>query len=248
MTVSKFATPGKKKYDPLRGIRWPTSWSYSRWNVFNKCRLRYMYQYLLKLPQPESAPMIRGQAIHEKGEAYLDGDIKNVPAAYKMFADEMRAIKKLGATSEGSFNFTKSWAPTEWDNWRLCWLRIKIDALVRQDDATTIIDFKTGRPYPESKVQSEIYAVGEFQTSPEVETIDAEFWYLDSGEVVDYHYDRSEFKPLKRTWATRGREMIAARQFPPTKKAYDCKYCPFRDDKKLATGDKGPCSEWKKAK
>lgn len=248
MTVSKFASKGKKKYDPLRGIKWPTFWSYSRWNVANKCMARYMYQFLLKLPTPPVPAMARGQEIHEKGERYLDGTTKNVPAAYRMFSDEMKAIKKLGADAEGSFAFTKTWGPTSPTDWARCWLRIKIDALVRQVSGSTIIDFKTGRPYPDTKDQSELYAVGEFQASPEVDEIDAEFWYLDSGEVVDYHYTRAEFKTLKRNWAKRGREMLAARQFPPTTNAYNCKYCPFRTDKKLGNGKPGPCNDWKKAK
>jgi hypothetical protein len=168
----------------------------------------------------------------------------------------MRAIRKLNADPEGTFAFTKTWGITSPTNWANCWLRIKIDALV-YDRAIiagyggtdgTIIDFKTGRPYPDTKDQSELYAVGAFQSFPELESIDAEFWYLDSGEVVDYHYTRDEFKKLKRTWATRGRTLLAARQFPPTTNVYNCKYCPFRSDVKLGNGKPGPCNDWKKAK
>lgn len=251
--VSKFAKKEKKKYDPLRGIRFPKFWSYSRWNVFNKCAARYMYQFLLKLPTPDVPAMKRGQEIHEKGERYLDGEIKNVPSAYRMFSDEMKAIKKLGATSEGSFAFTKTWGPTLPTDWANCWLRIKIDALVSapRDDGTgydvTIIDFKTGRPYSDTKDQAELYAVGAFE-SFDLDTVDAEFWYLDSGEVVDYFFDSADYRPLKNKWAARGRDMLAARQFPPTKNSYDCKYCPFRSDGKLANGKPGPCNDWKKAK
>jgi len=252
--VSKFASKTKKKYDPLRGIRWPGFWSYSRWSVANKCMARYMFQCLLKLPQPPSKPMERGSKIHKQGEHYLDGTTKNVPASYRLFSDELKAIKKLKADPEGTFAFTKTWGTTSPTDWARCWLRIKIDAFVdsRVDGITTgdatIIDFKTGRPYKDTVDQSELYAVGAFQSFPELETIDAEFWYLDSGEVVDYHYARSEFKKLKRKWATRGRALLAARQFPCTTNAYDCKYCPFRSDVKLGVGKPGPCNGWKKAK
>lgn len=248
MTVSKFASKTKQKYDPLRGMQWPKFWSYSRWSVANKCMARYMFQCLLKLPQPASAPMERGSKIHKKGENYLDGTIKNVPVEYRLFSDELKAIKKLGADSEGTFAFTKTWAITAFDDWAHCWLRIKIDAFVGGKNDATIIDFKTGKPYKDTVDQSELYAVGAFQSFDKLETIDAEFWYLDSGEVVDFHYTRGEFKKLKRKWATRGRELLAARQFPPTTDAYNCTYCPFRSDKKLANGKPGPCSDWKKAK
>jgi len=248
MTVSKYASKTKKKYDPLKGMRWPGFWSYSRWSVANKCMARYMFQCLLKLPQPESPPMLRGQKIHGKGEAYLDGSVKNVPAEYRLFSGEMKAIKKLGADPEGTFAFTKTWGITSPTDWANCWLRIKIDAFVGGETDGTIIDFKTGKPYKDTVDQSELYAVGAFQAFDNLESIDAEFWYLDSGEVVDYYYERSEFKKLKRKWATRGRELLAARQFPPTTNAYDCKYCPFRSSVKLANGKPGPCNDWKKAK
>lgn len=252
MTVSKFANKGKKKYDPLQGIRWPGFWSYSRWSVANKCMARYMYQCLLKLPQPPSKPMERGSKIHKQGENYLDGTTKNVPASYRLFSGEMKAIRKLNADPEGTFAFTKTWGITSPTDWANCWLRIKIDAFVSTPDDdgnadATIIDFKTGRPYPDTKDQAELYAVGAFQ-SFDVDKVDAEFWYLDSGEVVDYFFDSSEFKSLKRKWATRGRELLAARQFPATTNAYNCKYCPFRSDVKLGDGKPGPCSEYKKAK
>lgn len=248
MTVSKFASKGKKKYDPLANLRWPGFWSYSRWSVANKCMARYMYQCLLKLPQPESPPMLRGQAIHTKGEKYLDGSAKNVPKEYRLFADELKAIKKLKADAESSFAFTKTWKTTSPTDWAHCWLRIKIDAFVGGKDEATIIDFKTGKPYKDTIEQSELYAVGAFQAFPKLDKIDAEFWYLDSGEVVDYFYARTEFKALKRKWATRGRELLAARQFPETTNAYNCKYCPFASNAKLANGKPGPCNGWKKAK
>lgn len=248
MTVSKFAKEGKKKYDPLQGIRWPGFWSYSRWSVANKCLARYMYQCLLKLPQPESAPMIRGSRIHKQGEHYLDGTTKNVPASFRMFSDEMKAIKGLKADPEGTFAFTKTWGLTSPTDWANCWLRIKIDAFVGAETDATIVDFKTGRPYKDTVDQSQLYAVGAFQAFPELDTIDAEFWYLDSGEVVDYHYTRDEFKKLKRTWAARGRALLAARQFPTTTNAYNCKYCPFRSNVKLGDGKPGPCDGWKAAK
>ena len=248
MTVSKFASKTKKKYDPLKGVRWPKFWSYSTWSIANKCLARYMYAKLLKLPTPEVPAMMRGQTVHKKGEGYLDGTIKNVPKEYRLFSDELKAIKKLGADPEGTFAFTKTWAitsPTDWEN---CWLRIKIDAFIGGETDATIVDFKTGKPWKDTIDQSELYAVGAFQAFPKLETIDAEFWYLDSGEVVDYHYTRSEFKALKRKWATRGRSMLAARQFPETTNSYDCKYCPFKSSEKLANGKPGPCTGWQKAK
>jgi len=249
MGVSKFAPKDKKKRTARRGYKFPIFWSFSRWEVANKCLARYEFQYLQKLPQPPSIHLERGIEVHEKGEAYLDGTLARLPVAYREFGDEMRAIKKLGATAEGNYAFTKSWTPCEPTNWSHAWLRTKIDAEILTTPTTlTQIDFKTGRPYPITKEQSGLYAVTGFLRHPKVEVIETEFWYLDSGEVVPYVYARTEYAALKKKWAARGRDVIAARQFPPTTNAYNCKYCPFRDDRKLGDGQPGPCAAWKKAK
>ena len=254
MAVSKFAPKDKKKRTARRSYRFPIFWSFSRWEIFNKCKARYEFQHLQKLPQPPSVHLERGIDVHNQGEAYLDGTLTRLPVAYREFADEMRAIKKLGATAEGNYAFTKSWTPCEPTDWTHAWLRVKIDAEVLAKTsnplwtALTQIDFKTGRPYPITKEQSELYAVTGFLRYPDVGTIETEFWYLDSGEVVPYVYSRPEYSALKKKWAARGRDFIATRQFPPTTNAYNCKYCPFRDDKKLGNGEPGPCAAWRKAK
>lgn len=256
MGVSKFASDDKKKQSARRVYKFPSFWSFSRWNVKRKCDARYELQYLQKLPQPPSIHLERGIDVHEKGQYYLEDTIRRLPVAYKEFGSEMRAIKKLGATAEGNYAFTKSWNSCEPTDWNNAWLRVKIDAEVfhpRKRPAghlatLTQIDFKTGRAYPDTADQSELYAVTGFLRHPKVNTIDTEFWYLDSGEVVNYIYSRDEYPELKKKWQARGQELLAARQFPPTKSAYICKYCPFRSDKKLGNGQPGPCEAWKKAK
>lgn len=249
MAASKFASKTKKKKAARRSYDFPKFWSYSRWEVANKCLARYEYQFLQKLPQPEAPPLVRGIRVHNEGESYLDNGGR-VPKSYNQFADEMRAIRKMGAKAEAGYAFTKSWQQTSAQDWANCWLRIKIDAeVVDGDGGVTLVDFKTGKPWPKAtEEQSSLYAVGAFQLHPDVDQVDAEFWYLDSGEVVPYVYTRSQFPNLKKKWAGRGRELIATRQFPATNNSYNCKYCPFRTDKKLGNGQPGPCDAWRKAK
>lgn len=245
--TSKFSSASKKKTHKRKFYDFPKFWSFSRWKVFNDCRARYEFQFLQKLEQPGSIHLERGIKVHGEAEDYLDSGGR-VPKSCQSFADELRAIRKAGAVAEDSLAFTKSWqacAPTDWNN---AWLRVKIDADVTDGSEATLIDFKTGKPWKDTKDQSELYAVAKFQVAAEVETIDAEFWYVDSGEVVNYFYDRSGFKKLKQKWQARGQEMLKAKQFPATKNAYTCKYCPFRTDKELGNGQPGPCDAWRKAK
>lgn len=246
--TSKYATADKKKKHKRKFYQFPKFWSFSRWKVFNECRARYEFQYLQKLEQPESKHLVRGTFVHTLAENFLDMGGK-VPKELKEFADELKAIRKLGAISERTLAFTKSWQETVFDDWKNCWLRVKIDADITEPTSATVIDFKTGKPWKDTKDQSEIYAVAKMQRVKEVETVDVEFWYTDSGEVVPYFYSRiRDFKKLKQKWQARAQEMLAARTFPFTKNAYACKYCPFRSDKELANGLAGPCEGWKKAK
>lgn len=248
---SKFATATKKKTHKRKFYKFPKFWSYSRWKVFNDCRARYEFQFLQKLEQPGSIHLERGTFVHKLAEDFLDDKKQaKVPKELKEFADELKAIRKAGATAEQTLAFTKSWQETTFDDWVGCWLRIKIDAYLEVDDegTATVIDFKTGKPWKDTAEQSELYAVGVFQRFPDVQAVDAEFWYTDSGEVVPYFYSRKDFKKLKQKWQARAQEMLAAKQFPFNKDAYKCKFCPFRDDKKLANGQFGPCDAYKKAK
>jgi len=245
---SKYATADKKKKHKRKFYQFPKFWSFSRWKVFNECRARYEFQFLQKLEQPESKHMARGTFVHKLAENFLDMGGK-VPKELKEFAAELKAIRKLGALAERTLAFTKSWQETVFDDWKNCWLRVKIDADITEPTSATVIDFKTGKPWKDTKDQSEVYAVAKFQRVKEIETIDVEFWYTDSGEVVPYFYSRiRDFKKLKQKWQARAQEMLAARTFPFTKNAYACKYCPFRSDKELANGLAGPCEGWKKAK
>lgn len=247
--TSKFATPARKKLAKRKTYRFPSHWSYSTWKVYSTCKHRYELQYLQKLKQPGSIHLERGIFVHKLAEDFLD-DVSQarVPKELKEFKDELKAIRKAGAEAEKSIAFTKSWQETEPTDWSNAWLRVKLDATLIDGDEATVIDFKTGRAYPDTAEQSELYALAVFQLFPDVKAIDAEFWYVDSGDVVPYFFGRENFPKIKKKWQARAQEMLANRQFSPTKDSYACRYCPFRSDVKLANGLNGPCEAWKKAK
>ncbi len=249
---SKYSSASKKKSHKRKFYKFPKHWSFSTWKVANQCMARYEFQYLQKLPQPDSPHLARGTHVHKLAEDFLDDKRQaKVPKELKEFAGELKAIRKAGAVSEETLAFTKSWQPTTFDDWANCWLRVKIDAYLEPCDdegVATVIDFKTGKPWKDTADQSELYAVAVFQLNDDVDAVDAEFWYTDSGEVVPYFYSRKDFKKIKQKWQARAQEMLAARTFPFTKNAYDCKFCPFRSDKELGNGQPGPCEGWKKAK
>ncbi len=50
-----------------------TSWSFSRWNVYDQCPAKAKYQFIDKLPQPPSKNLERGTLIHKQAECFIKG-------------------------------------------------------------------------------------------------------------------------------------------------------------------------------
>jgi len=245
---SRYSPKNKKR--PATVVNYPTYWSYSTWEMANDCLAKYLYGVVRKkeFPRPGSPAMDRGGRIHKQGENYIDGTKKQVPKPFRLFAPEMRAIKKAGAVAEPNYAFTKSWQLTSPTDWQNCWLRIKVDVQVLTIQEADIIDYKTGKPYVKKHAaQRELYGVGAF-VKHGVTLVNAEHWYLDSGEVARSTFDKPKLIALKKKWTARGNKLISRRRFPAQPDVYSCQYCPFRTDKKLANGIAGPCDAWRDVK
>jgi len=218
----------------------PFSWSYSRWSCFHSCKAKYKYQFIDKIPQPPSPAMERGKEIHSKGEMFIKGKIRGMPPAYKHFAQELRSIKKYGAEAEESWAVTSEWKRCEWFS-NIAWCRSKTDAhlYVPEEKEVVVIDFKTGRQYPSHKDQAELYSLKGLLFYPEANVATVEFWYLDSGDLRTYEYNRKAVKPLTTRWNRRADEMTREKKFAPNPGSA-CRWCPYSIHKG------GPCIKAKK--
>ena len=215
-----------------------TSWSYSKYNSWSNCPAQYKYARIDKIPQPPSPAADRGVMIHAKGEHFLLGDITGMPKEYKKFGTEMRAMKKHGVTPEEKWSLSKNWKPCDWENYSIVWLRGLTDAHHYDEDECelTIIDFKTGRQYPSHKVQGELYAVMGLSYYPKLLAVNVEFWYLDSGETLNWTYDLAHVKRMKTKWNRRATKMLNEVKFCATPSEDACRWCNFKASKG------GPCN------
>ena len=203
-----------------------TQWSYSRWKTYSQCPRKAMYIYLKKMPTPSSPQMERGTLIHAMAEDYLNG-VKKVPeASLRLFKDQLKKLRAVGASPEQELVFTKTWDLTGWTSGD-AWLRMKLDAIAMPAPATAlVVDFKTGKKYDDHVDQSDLYALGAFMAIPTIDTVESEFWYLDIGDMLTKTYRRADLPQLKKEWDLAIRPMLNDTKFAPLP-SRGCLWCPF---------------------
>lgn len=218
-----------------------TAWSFSRWNTFEGCPFKAKCLYIDKLKEPDNIYQARGTAVHKIGEDYVKGaSTTTVPLELKFFADEFKKLRKLKALTELQWAFRSDWSPTDWFA-KDAWCRIKLDALASIKSKVIVVDYKTGRQYPEHEDQLGLYALGGFCALPLTQEIEAQDWYLDEKKlkagqerILGADFKRSDMEALKKDWARRTKIMLTTTKFPP-KPGDGCRFCHFRKS------NDGPC-------
>lgn len=250
--------PNKKKI---------TAWSFSTWAVYAKCAFKAYCQKVLKLPEPGSPALDRGNYIHQLAEAYVSAKeppmgwkeparskqviaaLKKaakgtLPVELKEFAAEFKALRAKKYVTELMMVFKQDWSITRNDDWTGAWVRIKIDTHRVDGTHATMVDYKTGKKYPDKHDQTlELYALALFITYPQVQTVLAALWYLDlppesefgSNETVR-EFTRSEMKGLMKKWESRAKPMLNDTRFSPNP-SNECRWCHYRKE------NGGPCTK-----
>ena len=246
--ASKFSKGKKQEIDySAPSGRLPQYWSFTRLTAFEKCPFLYSCQFIFKLEQPPSDALERGSKIHKDAEDYVNRKRKGLTRELSQFREEFAAVRKLDAVAEESYTVTKTWQPTHATDWDHAWLRAKVDIEILQEEVLTVVDIKTGRRYPEHADQAGIYGTLGFIIHPDVEQVDFEYWYVDSGEVETFEFDLGGQRTRKREWQQRANKMIRTKLFEPNPTEKNCRYCAYRSDRQLANGKDGPCHAWKEA-
>jgi len=208
------------------------SWSYSRLSTWETCPAKAKYKFLEKLPEPDSAAAARGGAIHKLAEAYLNGDVKEVPP--ELFQVEGFLDDLKGAKSELQLAFTNEWAPCSWFGPQV-YCRVIFDAVKIDGTYGIIVDHKTGKKRPEEhKDQLRLYALAAFVQWPELEEVEAQIIYIDHGDRMRMMFHRRDLDELKVFWDDRAGKMLADDIFSP-KPNPTCRWCAFGKSKG------GPC-------
>ena len=220
------------------------AWSYSSWSLYKKCPLAYKLRYIDKIPGPKPGPALdRGNRIHKNLELFLKGET-SAHEAPGMGEKVVELRSKPALKVEAPWGFTKKWIPTGWTS-RDTWCRMKLDASYSTPDQVIVVDFKTGREYPEHKYQASLYLVGAITHWPEHKRFECQMWYLDRGFMRTYPKDRTLVKNERRWWKQAGKALQADTQYAPTPSRTSCRWCDYRSDKLNIQRQPGPCELWR---
>jgi len=232
---------------PPKGEGLLTKWSYSTYSSYEQCPKKVWFKQIEKEPEKgDRLALDRGIAVHKICEDILRGDTSarvydptpGKPTKLPTWAVELDTLKAEDALPEEPISLRQDWTPTEWFA-NDAWLRGKVDAIA----GNRIIDFKTGRAYPDHVYQADIYATMAFCVGAgnplAPSAIQVEFWYFDVAAdepeaKKSWTFYRDDNAQRIKAWEHKVTPMLNDTIFP-TKPGRHCAWCGFAKSKG------GPC-------
>ena len=213
---------GEAVSEPKRKI---TQWSYSTYKSYKTCPRKVKLAKIDKIRDPGSAATERGERIHAEAEAFVKRELAKLPLSLLKFKSQFNGLIKMKneVKAEEEWAVTRSWKACAWGDYD-AWLRAKIDAYYIDGGTITIIDYKTGKIYPDNKAQVGLYALLAFERFPIIRKARVQLWYLDQGETVEETYTRDEAIDMKAQWEHATANMLADDIFPP-RPGMHCRWC-----------------------
>lgn len=228
------------------------SWSFSRYNDYKQCPLKFKLKYLEKISEPPGPAIARGQELHDNAAAFITGKAPKLHADLKAnYGEEFKRLRAAhkkrtsGMTVEDTWAFTAEWEQTTWNDWVRCWVRIKLDCGFVQPDGVTyrIKDWKTGKfrgadsdKNAEYMEQLELYALAAMLLMPHVERVIPSLEYVDADVQFPPEplvFTRADIPRLKKLWAARVAPMFRDKKFAPRPNSL-CKFCHYRAENAAA--------------
>lgn len=216
------------------------AWSFSRLDDFESCPLKAKYKYIDKIPEPplvvpegkEEHPLVRGRRIHDQADMFVTKNIELTDdlQTFRESFHELRTAYRERPEDvyvEQQWAFTQDWQKTGWFSLDT-WGRVILDCGLITDDTMRVIDYKTGKKYPpKHSQQGQLYGLVASLRHPEVERFKTEFWYVDSGEVLEREYSRIQLQIFKDDFHQRALTMTTCTDFYPKPSAFACRFCPY---------------------
>jgi len=178
----------------------PAPFTYSSLETFTNCPKQYYHKYVLKDVKDIPGPaQIYGTNVHAHFESYM-----NASGDYVLPDDIVHHRTKLDAllAKDGIFwceekvALGKDLKPTFYDDPNRIWRgNIDFRLVDRNEHSATLVDYKTGKQrikWP----QLGIYAIHTFAAFPNVELINAQFYWTQNSETTRKVWGRGEIEEL----------------------------------------------------
>jgi hypothetical protein len=209
------------------------AWSWSVINDFETCEWRYYLTKVTKeVVEPQSEEMRWGNQVHKA----LEHRIKdNVPlpgnmVQYNQIMDRLfAATRKPGVIfyAEQKLALSLAYQPRRFFD-KDVWVRAITDLTIVNGDTAAVIDYKTGKPKPQS-AQLKLTAAVTFHTYPQIQTIHNSFLWLNGGSTPNETFHREDVPKLWQEFAPRVQRLEEAHQqnkFPKKPSGLCNKWCP----------------------
>lgn len=158
--------------------------SYSSKKLYFQCPKRWYHQYILGEREPTGKAAQRGTMIHELLENFFLGGSWPTLPDIKEWETLMHELREQSPSPEAELAVNVNWEPVAFDD-PDAYYRGKADLIITTDGQLSILDFKTGRIYPDHEGQGASYVA----MHPATAEMSTGFIYLDHPlQVTEYHY------------------------------------------------------------
>ena len=224
------------------------AWSFSALMEFEGCPYRSFLKRVGGAKEPSGPAADRGSQLHKAIEDYIQGEVGELSKDVKKhreFIAELRERFIDGVVEvEGDWGFTRDWTVTGWTD-KDTWARIKLDAIIHENDTSAlVIDWKSGKKFGNElkhAFQLMVYAIGAFKRYPNLEFVQGEMRYIDTGEELIGKYTRQDAERFLTKVEMRALEMTTATEFPPKPSKHNCKWCKLKEP---LEGEDKPRCKW----
>jgi PD-(D/E)XK nuclease superfamily protein len=179
--------------------------------------------------------MVRGTRLHEDCENYVKGKLMVVPWELKKVALRLEDLKQKGAAAEETWLLDKYWKHDD----EKPWIKAIIDVHYFEPGGKVlhVTDYKSGREYPEHRDQLELYGLIGLCRFPEVNRVEYQALYLDSGHTSnDGAILRGAVMDNKvKKWTDRAIRIFEDKEYRPNPGGA-CRFCDYNGKRG------GPCS------
>lgn len=205
-------------------------WSYTSLDSYLTCPRRHKLVKLTKAvaDDPPGEHLTHGREVHKAIERALLG-LEPLPHKFQHFWPIVEKCTRAPGEKlvEVKWAVTQSFVPT--DYWSPdAWVRGAIDFGNVNGDVATIIDWKTGKPKPDSD-QLRLFAAATFVLKPQVQTVHTGFAWLAHDKLTVETYTRTQLGELWGDFLMSVKRLVAAAQnddFPPRPSGLCRNYCP----------------------